>query len=67
MAKTVSFRKLYAMRRMSLALQRAAQARPFGARTDRALRWAAAWGMLAGIRCPGIALHLRRGTLIGSA
>jgi hypothetical protein len=55
------------MRRMSLALQRAAQARPFGARTDRALRWAAAWGMLAGIRCPGIALHLRRGTLIGSA
>jgi len=58
-------RKLYAMRRMSLALQRAAQARPFGAQTDRALRWAAAWGMLAGIRCPRIALHLRRGTLVG--
>ncbi|HEX8785581.1 MAG TPA: hypothetical protein VF793_05305 [Telluria sp.] len=67
MAKHVSERKLYAMRRMSIALQRAAHARPFGAATDQALRWAAAWGVLAGIRTRQTRLRLRRGTLIGTA
>jgi hypothetical protein len=53
------------MRRMSIALQRAAHARPFGAATDQALRWAAAWGVLAGIRTRHMRLRLRRGTLVG--
>jgi hypothetical protein len=65
MAKTISIRKLYAMQRMSAALKRASQARPFGPETDRALRWAAAWGMSAGIRTPYTRLRLRRGTLVG--
>jgi hypothetical protein len=45
-------KRLYAMRRMSVALQRAAAARPLGSATDRALRWATAWGMVARIRTP---------------
>jgi hypothetical protein len=65
MAKIVSIRKLYAMERMSAALKRAAAARPFGPETDRALRWAAAWGMSAGIRAPYTRVRLRRDTLIG--
>jgi hypothetical protein len=52
MKHAISPRKLYAMQRMSTALKRAAAARPFGAATDQALRWAAAWGMCAGIRAP---------------
>ncbi|WP_449405948.1 hypothetical protein [Massilia phosphatilytica] len=51
------------MKRMSLALQRAAAARPLGPATDRALRWAAAWGLLAGIRTPHVRIRLRRTTL----
>jgi hypothetical protein len=66
MEKDRSARKLYAMRRMSLALQRAAGTRPFGKATDQALRWATAWAMLAGIRIPHTSLRLRRDTLIGS-
>jgi hypothetical protein len=54
------------MQRMSIALKRAAAARPFGAATDQALRWAAAWGMYAGIRTPHTRLRLRRDTLIGA-
>lgn len=65
MAKIVSMRKLYAMQRMSAALNRASAARPFGPETDRALRWAAAWGMSAGIRIPHTRVRLRRDTLIG--
>jgi hypothetical protein len=65
MSKIVSMRKLYAMQRMSAALKRAAAARPFGPDTDRALRWAAAWGMSAGIRAPHTRVRLRRGTLLG--
>jgi hypothetical protein len=67
MKHTFSPKKLYAMQRMSVALKRAAAARPFGAATDQALRWAAAWGMYAGIRTPHTRLRLRRDTLIGSA
>ncbi|MGG7604244.1 hypothetical protein [Massilia sp. BKSP1R2A-1] len=65
MAKIVSTKKLYAMQRMSAALKRASAARPFGPDTDRALRWAAAWGMSAGIRTPHTRLRLRRDTLLG--
>lgn len=65
MAKSVSVKKLYAMQRMSAALRRAAAARPFGPETDRALRWAAAWGMSAGIRAPHTRVRLRRDTLVG--
>jgi hypothetical protein len=67
MAIPVSDRKLYAMKRMSLALQRAAAARPLGPTTDRALRWAAAWGVVAGIRTPRTRIRLRRTTLVGTA
>ncbi|QOY93224.1 hypothetical protein IM543_16855 [Massilia sp. UMI-21] len=58
-------KKLYAMQRMSAALNRASAARPFGPETDRALRWAAAWGMAAGIRSPHTRVRLRRDTLVG--
>jgi hypothetical protein len=67
MAVPVSNRKLYAMKRMSLALQRAAAARPLGPSTDRALRWAAVWGVVAGIRTPRTRIRLRRTTLVGTA
>lgn len=67
MTKGLSSRKLYAMQRMSIALRRASAARPFGPETDRGLRWAAAWGMAAGIRTPRTRLRLRRGTLSGVA
>jgi len=66
MVKHVSPRKLYAMKRMSVALARASGARPFGPATDKALRWAAAWGMAGGIRTPNTPLRLRRDTLIGT-
>jgi hypothetical protein len=66
MTRTITPKKLYAMQRMSIALRRAAAARPFGAATDQALRWAAAWGMCAGIRTPHTHLRLRRGTLHGA-
>ncbi|WP_146171944.1 hypothetical protein [Pseudoduganella armeniaca] len=61
----VSSKKLYAMQRMSRALERASEQRPFGSVTDRALRWAAAWGMASGIRAPHARLRLRRDTLLG--
>jgi hypothetical protein len=63
MAASISNRKLYAMKRMSLALQRAAAARPLGPTTDRSLRWATAWGLVAGIRTPRTRIRLRRTTL----
>ena len=65
MKHALSPKKLYAMQRMSIALRRAAAARPFGAATDRALRWASAWGMYAGIRAPHTHLRIRRDTLVG--
>jgi len=55
------------MQRMSRALDRAAAERPFGTVTDRALRWAAAWGMASGIRTPHARVRLRRDTLMGVA
>jgi hypothetical protein len=65
MTKGFSPKKMYAMQRMSIALRRASAARPFGPETDRSLRWAAAWGMSAGIRTPHTRLRLRRDTLRG--
>jgi hypothetical protein len=47
--------KPYAMRRMALALARAVGAR-LPAAKDRAARWAAAWGLLAGISGKGVRL-----------
>jgi hypothetical protein len=67
MKHAISPKKLYAMQRMSIALRRAAAARPFGAATDQALRWSAAWGAYAGIRTRHTRLRLRRDTLIGAA
>ena len=53
-------RKSYAMLRMARAIERAIRARS-DAEKARAARWAAAWGVLGGIRSPGI--RLRRDTL----
>jgi hypothetical protein len=66
MSKAFSPKRIYAMQRMSIALRRASAARPFGAATDQALRWAAAWGMYAGIRTPHTHLRVRRDTLHGA-
>jgi hypothetical protein len=53
-------RKTYAMLRMIAAIGRAiASTAP--ADKDRAARWAAAWGVVGGIRSPGI--RLRRDVL----
>ncbi|MES3024884.1 MAG: hypothetical protein V4857_25210 [Pseudomonadota bacterium] len=49
-------RKLYAMRRMFAALGRAI-ATTSAAEKERASRWSAAWGMLAGIRGKGVRLR----------
>jgi hypothetical protein len=53
-------RKTYAMLRMVEAIGRAIHSeRP--ADKDKAARWAAAWGVISGIRTPGI--RLRRSVL----
>jgi hypothetical protein len=49
-------RKRYAMLRMVRAIGRAIQA-PEPIIKDRAARWAAAWGVISGIRTPGIRLR----------
>jgi hypothetical protein len=57
-------RKSFGMRRMGKAIGRAIQA----ASSDdqaRAIRWAAAWGLLCGIRSPGV--RLRRSELVEAA
>lgn len=57
---THTARKSYAMQRMVVALGRAI-ASTSQAERDRASRWSAAWGMLAGIRGKGV--RLRRSNL----
>jgi hypothetical protein len=49
-------RKSFGMRRMGRAIGRAIQA---GSSEEqaRAIRWAAAWGLLCGIRSPGVRLR----------
>jgi hypothetical protein len=51
-------RKSYAMQRMAQAIERAIQGGT-SKEKERAARWAAAWGLLCGIRTP--AVRLRRG------
>lgn len=54
-------RKAYALQRMVEAIGRAIRTEtPSG--KDRAARWAAAWGVIGGIRTPGI--RLRRTVLV---
>ncbi len=55
-------KKSYAMQRMIAALGRAIDA-DSTIEKDRASRWSAAWGMLAGIRAKGV--RLRRPHLPG--
>lgn len=56
-------KKAYALMRMARAIGRAVDAAS-NAEKDRAARWAAAWGVLAGIRSRGI--RLRRSCLSGN-
>lgn len=55
-------RKSYAMLRMAAAIGRAIKSE-LPAEKNRAARWAAAWGVIGGIRTPGI--RLRRSVLAG--
>jgi hypothetical protein len=55
-------RKNYAMLRMAEAIGRAIDSE-LPADKDRAARWAAAWGVVSGIRSPGV--RLRRSVLSG--
>lgn len=57
-------RKSYGMRRMGEAIGRAIEAGG-GEQQARAIRWAAAWGLLCGIRSPGV--RLRRSELVAPA
>jgi hypothetical protein len=57
-------RKSYGMRRMGKAIGRAIQA-PSSEQQARAIRWAAAWGLLCGIRSPGV--RLRNAELVDAA
>jgi hypothetical protein len=57
-------RKSYGMRRMGQAIGRAIQAASSDEQA-RAIRWAAAWGLLCGIRSPGV--RLRRPDLVEAA
>ena len=54
-------KKTYAMLRMAEAIERAIVAN-CAADKDRAARWAAAWGVVSGIRSPGV--RLRRNALV---
>lgn len=54
-------RKTYAMLRMAAAIRRAIDS-PSPSQKDKAARWAAAWGLVGGIRSPGV--RLRRSVLI---
>jgi hypothetical protein len=49
-------RKSYAMQRMSLAIQRAIE-NTDSKEKERAARWAAAWGLLCGIRTQEVRLR----------
>ena len=54
-------RKSYGRKRMALAIERAMTA-DSTAEQDKARRWAAAWGLLGGIRSPGV--RLRRSSVL---
>lgn len=57
-------RKSYAMQRMGRAIGRAMNATA-SEEQARAIRWAAAWGLLCGIRSPGV--RLRNAELLEAA
>ena len=59
-SRTIEKRKAYGMERMIAAIERAILSDTNAAK-ERAARWAAAWGLLSGIRSPGI--RLRRSVL----
>ena len=59
-SRTIEKRKAYGMERMIAAIERAILSDTAVAK-ERAARWAAAWGLLSGIRSPGI--RLRRSVL----
>ncbi len=61
-AGTRKEKKSYALTRMAQAISRAIDA-PGDADKQRAARWAAAWGVVAGIRSKGI--RLRRSCVSG--
>ena len=50
--------KSYAMHRMALAIERAIQGAT-SKEKERAARWAAAWGLLCGIKTPAVRLRRR--------
>ena len=52
----VFLRKSYAMHRMALAIERAIQGAT-SKEKERAARWAAAWGLLCGIKTPAVRLR----------
>ena len=56
-------RKAYSMWRMIMAIQRAIGA-DSDTEKDQAARWAAAWGLLSGIRTPGV--RLRRSQVLAN-
>ena len=58
--RSIEARKAYSMERMIVAIQRAILS-DTNAQKEKAARWAAAWGLLSGIRTPGI--RLRRSVL----
>jgi hypothetical protein len=49
-------RKSYAMHRMAKAIERAIEGQTSGEK-ERAARWAAAWGLLCGIKTSGVRLR----------
>jgi hypothetical protein len=49
-------RKSYAMHRMAKAIERAIEGKTSGEK-ERAARWAAAWGLLCGIKTSGVRLR----------
>ena len=59
-SRTIEKRKAYGMERMIAAIERAILSDTVVVK-ERAARWAAAWGLLSGIRSPGI--RLRRSVL----
>jgi hypothetical protein len=58
--RTKQDRKAYSMERMIAAIERAILA-DTSAEAEKASRWASAWGVLSGIRSPGV--RLRRSVL----
>lgn len=60
MSASKNERKAYAMMRMAEAIGRAIDAST-PAEKDKAARWAGAWGLVGGIRSPGV--RLRRSVL----